>query len=298
MMKNFRLVLLLVCSLALVRSANAQINVSITIKDRFHLLHEPIIATTTVTNMTGREITLSDTPQFQWFGFRIVTDGDRSVLPRDLRYKVPPLTVKAGETVRRTVDLHTLYDISDLGTYRIQANIFYDGLDKFFASKPTHVDISEGRTMWRRTAGVPEGQPGAGQMRVFSLLAHQKGEANTLYVRVEDKDNSSVYCTFPLGRLLDGVPPQAEFDNASNLYILQLVGNRQYSLTKITPDGVFAGQSAYTAPKTRPTLRRTPEGALQIVGGKREVSLAQNPDAPTPPAPKLSDRPPGLPPSN
>lgn len=292
-MKQLRLLLLLACGLAAASSARAQITVGVSIKERFHLLHEPVVATATVTNLTGRDITLSDTGQYQWFAFRITTTDDRIVTPRDLRYKVPPLTVKSGETVKRSVDLQELYNLGEYGTYRIQANIYFDGMDKFFSSRPTHVEITEGRTVWQKTAGIPEGQPGAGQMRVFSLLAHQRGNVNTLYVRIKDQDDGAIYCTFPIGRLLDGVPPQAEFDSANNLYVLQLIGNRAYALTKITPNGQFAGQTNYAAPKTRPMLRRTADGALEIVGGKREAAaLAQNPAAPVP---KLSDRPAGLP---
>jgi hypothetical protein len=88
------------------------------------------------------------------------------------------------------------------------------------------------------------------------------------------------------------VPPQAEFDSANNLYILQLIGNRAYALTKISPNGQFGGQTNYSAPKARPMLRRTADGALEIVGGRREAALAQNPAEPVP---KLSDRPEGLP---
>ena len=291
-MKYFRLLILLACGLASVTAARAQITVGISIKDRFHLLHEPIIATATVTNQTGRDVTFTDTPQYQWFAFRITTDGDRSVGPRDLHYKVPPLLVKAGTTVKRSVDLSRLYDLGAFGTYRIQANVYYDGLEKFFASKPTHIEITEGRVLWRQTAGVPEGLPDAGQMRTFTLLAHQRGEVNTLYVRVEDKDDGSVFCTFPMGRLIDDVPPQAAFDSSNNLYVLQLVATRAYSLFKITPNGQFAGRTNYTAPKTRPSLRKTADGALQIVGGQREVDLAQTDKEP---APKLSARPAGFP---
>lgn len=293
MMKSLRVLLLIAGACLAVSSARAQITVTISLKERFHILHEPIVATVNVTNLTGREVTLADRPPYQWFGFRINTEGDRAIPPRDLNYALPPLTMQPGETVKRTVDLHQLYDIGEYGNFRIQANIYFAGMDKFFSSKPTHVEITDGRTIWRKTAGVPDGQPGAGDLRVFSLLAHQRGEINTLYVRVEGKNDGSNYCTIPLGRLLDGVPPQAEFDSANNLYVLALSGNRAYVLTKITPDGQFAGQTNYTAPKTRPTLRKTADGALQIIGGKRESSLAQNP-AVEPPA-KLSTRPPGLP---
>ena len=293
-MKQLRLLLLVVvCGLSAAVTARAQISVGISIKERFHILHEPINATVVVTNLTGRDITLSDTPQYQWFGFRITAEGDRVIPARNLHYKLPPLPVKAGETVKRTVDLHQLYDLGDFGTYRVQSTIYYDGLDKFFVSRPTHIELTEGRTIWRKTAGVPEGQPSGGQMRVFSLLAHQKGEINTLYIRVEDKDDGSIFCTLPLGRLLDGVPPQAEFDSANNLYIMQLIANRSYVMTKITSNGEFAGQTAYSAPKTRPTLRKTADAALQVIGGRRESAVAQN--APVAPVPKLSARPAGLP---
>ncbi len=292
-MKHFRILVLLACGLAFTTVARAQITISLSIKERFHLLHEPVVATAILTNLTGHDITLSDTPQYQWFAFRITTDNDRAVAPRNFHYKVPPLTVKSGETVKRSVDLTQLYELSEAGTFRIVANVYYDGLDKFFASRPTHIDVSEGRVLWRKVAGVPEGMPAAGQMRVFSLLAYQRGEVNTLYVRVEDKDDGGIFCTFPIGRLLDNTPPQAEFDSANNLFVLQLVGNKSYALTKITPNGQFAGQSTYTAAKARPNLRRSAEGGLQLVGAHRDEVVAQVPD--TSPPPKLSDRPLGLP---
>jgi hypothetical protein len=292
-MKHLRYLFLLACALACAGTASAQITVGISIKERFHIVHEQIVATVSLTNLAGRDITLSDTPQYQWFSFRITTGDDRVILPRDLHYKLLPLSVKAGETVKRSVDLHELYDISELGTFKIQANIYSDGLDKFFSSRPTFAEVTDGRTLWKKAVGVPEGMPGAGQTRVFTLLSHTRGESSLLYARVQDQDDGSVYCTFPIGRLLDGMPPQAEFDSANNLYVLQATGSRAYTLTKITPNGKFAGQTNYTAPKGRPNLRRTPEGALQIVGGHREADVAQN-LTPEPP-PKLSDRPPGFP---
>jgi hypothetical protein len=288
---KFRLFLLL---LLVASAARAQIAVTVSVKERFYLLHEPILATVNVTNRTGRDIVLSDMPENQWFGFRIIGEGDRMVAPRDLHYHLDPLPVKAGETVRRSVTLNQLYEIGEPGNYRIQAVIYYDGLDKYFSSRPTHIDVAEGRVVWGpQVAGVPEGMPNAGQMRVFSLLAHQRGEVNTLYVRVTDKEDGTIFCTFPVGRLLDDIAPQVEFDSSNNLYVLHLAGTRAYVLTKISPNGQFEGQTGYSAPKTRPTMRKTADGALQIIGGKHDAPIAQNPG--DVPPPKLSDRPPGFP---
>jgi hypothetical protein len=245
-----------------------------------------------VTNLTGHDITLSDTPENQWFGFRIIGEGDQSMPPRSRDYHLDPLTIKSGATARRSVNLTELYEVDNVGSYRIQPNIYYDGLDKFFSCKPAFIDVSEGHVIWRQYAGVPEGQPGGGQTREFSLLTHQRGEVNTLYVRVIDKDDGTVYCTYPLGRLLDNSTPQAEFDSSNNLYILALVGTRQYLLTKISPNGEFGGQSPYTAPKYKPFLRRNSEGALQIVGAKRDAPQLDQGNVPVP---RLSARPPGFP---
>ncbi len=293
-MKHLRLLFLMACAFAGATAAQAQISVGISIKERFHLLHEPVIATVQITNQTGHEITLADTQQYQWFAFRITLDNDRAIAPRNLHYHVPPLTVKVGETLKRTVDLTQLYEVGEVGQYRIEANVYYSGLDKFFSSKPGFIDVAEGRVVWRKIAGVPEGQPNAGQMRTFSLIQYQHGQTSTLYVRVQDNEDGGVFCTFPTGRLLDGVPPQAEFDPDNNLYVLQLVANRAYMLTKVTIDGKFGGQTPYSAPKSRPTLKKTPEGGLQIVGGQREQPAADEPEDKGP-VPKLSDRPIGLP---
>jgi hypothetical protein len=125
------------------------------------------------------------------------------------------------------------------------------------------------------------------------MLSHHVGNYNMLYVRVEDREQGRIYCTHQLGRMIEGQPPQAQFDTANNLYVLQLVGQRSHTLSKISPEGEFLGRTNYSAPKSRPYFRKLADGTLQIVGGRREVEMAQNPDA-APPA-KLSDRPAGLP---
>ena len=289
-----RFLILLAAALALLTPARAQIAVDISIKQRLFIRHEPILATITVTNQTGRDITLADARESQWFSFQISSEGDHFVPPRNPDYHLPPLPMRAGETLKRTVNLSELYDLGDFGIYRIRANIYFAEADKYFSSKPTHVDITEGRIMWRRTAGVPSGQKNAGQTHIFSLLAHQHGEQNTLYISVEDQDQGTVFCTSTLGRIIDGAAPEIQFDSSNNLYILHLVAQRTFVLTKISVNGEYLGQTTYTAPKTRPTLRKLPDGTLQLIGGHREAPVSTDPsEAPAPL--KLSARPPGLP---
>jgi hypothetical protein len=286
-MKIVRSLLLFCLVVAAAASASAQITVDLSIKRRLFIANEPLLVTVTVNNQTGRDITLADTPQMPWFSFQINGSNERIVGPRNPNYGLDPLEIKAGGSMRRSVNLSELYQIADYGIYRIRANIYFAETKKFFSSKPTAIEITDGRLLWKRNVGSPSDDG----VRTFSILAHQQGEYTAIYVRVEDREKGTVYCVHELGRMLEGQPPLMEFDLGNNLYILHLVGQRDYMLSKIGLNGEFLGQTRYSAPKTRMYLRRLDDGQLQVVGGRRVEEVAQNPSAPPT---KLSERPPGM----
>jgi hypothetical protein len=292
-MKHFRLLFLCLSGFVALPAAHAQISVQLSLKEHLYIIHEPLIATVNVTNNSGRDVTLADTPQYQWFAFRINGAEDRIIPPRGANYHLDPLTIHSGETVKRSVNLNELYELGDFGIYSIKAEIYNSATDKFYGSKPVSMELTEGRPVWKGVAGVPEGMKFGGQMHVFTLLAHQRGEGNLLYLRVEDQDDGAVFCTFPLARILEGSKPEFQFDSSNNFYVLQLVGEKAYVLSKISANGEFLGQTNYSAERSRPFLRKLADGTLQIVGGRREDRLAQAPGSAAPA--KLSDRPAGLP---
>lgn len=281
-------ILWLVLLLAFGAGAQAQLAVDLSIKRRLFIAHEPVTATVTITNLSGRDMVLEDTPEMQWFGFQVVGKSERIFPPRNPNYSLEPMEIKAGTQKRRTVNLSELYEMGEYGIYRIRANIFVGDLNKFYSSKASAIEVTDGQLIWSQTVGTP----GGGSQRKFSLLAHQQPEHKMLYVRVEDRDNGVVYSTLELGRLLEGQPPIAEFDLGNNLYVLQLFGQREYLLSKIGVNGEYLGGTRYTAPKAKPYLRRLPDGQLQIVGGRREATVAKQ--TIEPPV-KLSERPRGLP---
>jgi hypothetical protein len=294
-MKRILSLLLLIVLLGIFTArSEAQIAVDLSIKRRLFIAHEPVIATVTITNLSGRDITLTDTPEMQWFAFRVTGSDERIFPPRNPNYALEPLEIKAGAQMRRTVNLNELYEIGDYGIYQVRASIFFAELNKFFASRATSIEITDGQLIWTQVVGVPGGRAGDSSMRKFSLLSHQQGEYKMLYVRVEDRETGTVYCTQELSRLLEGQPPVAEFDIANNLYVLQLTGQREYLLSKIGLNGEYLGGTRYTAPKTKPYFRRLASGQIQIVGARREAPVAAA--APGNNAPvKLSARPAGMP---
>ena len=279
-------------SAAAVTPAHAQLGVDIQIKRRTFIRYEPIIATVSVTNLSGRDLVLRDGSS-QWFGFQVNAGSSENLVPpRNPDYHLDPLELKAGASAKRSVNLNSLFPISEFGPYRIRATIYSEQLDKYFSSRALNIEVTDGTLIWQQTVGVPEGLANGGAMHNFALLKYQSPDKRYLYCRIEDRAGGVVFGTYQLGHMIDGPTPEVHFDSANNLYVLHLVGPKTYLLSKVGVNGEFLGQTTYLAGKTRPYLRRLANGTLQIVGGRREV--AQNTASQVAPA-KLSDRPAGLP---
>jgi hypothetical protein len=286
------LALALLCAVA--PALHAQINVSLDIPRHLYICYEPIVATVTITNLTGRDLTLTDKAPDKWFSFEIFNSQGSPVPPTAADYHLDPLTIPNGETVKRKVNLVNLYPVTDYGVYHVRALVYCANMDKYFASPVASIEVSEGTTLWQQTVGIPDGQKNAGQYRSYTLLAFRQLKDNMLYVRIEDENAGLVYATFALGRLINGYPPEEQVDALSQLHILQMVAPKEYLYTRLGPNAEMLGQEDYTDLKTRPHLKRTSDGDVAI-GGGIEVMPSTAPT--TISGPKLSDRPVGMPPA-
>ena len=271
-------------------SARAQIGVSLDIKRHYYVRHESIVATVKITNLAGRDLMLADA-EAPWFGFTVTQGSAENLIsPRNPDYKLDPLEIKIGETLTRQVDLNTLYPFSEFGPYKIKATIFAKELGKFFSTKGTNIEITDGRVLWQQTVGVPDTMPNAGATRRVSLLSVPSGNHMFLYVRMEDPDTGAVPCCYRLGHLIDSTSPQMQFDTTNTLHVLQFMGPKTYLLTLIGVNGEFQGQFGYNAPQLKPSLRRDSAGGVVVAGATRIETSATAKAV----VPKLSDRPPGL----
>jgi len=292
-----RILSLLLVLFALTQTLHAQLQVGITVKRRLYMMYEPVVATVSITNLSGRDLPLTDADGQRWFGFEIVRGDGMPVGPLDPNYKLTSITIPAGQTIKRSVDLNSLYPVHEFGLYRIKAAIYFAPLQKFLESRQVSLEISEGKTIWQQTVGVPEGEQGTGGLRKLSLLTFRQPTGNLLYVRVEDTDNGIIYCTLPLGRMVDSAEPQIQLDVLNNLHVLQVVGPKTYLYSRVRLSGQVIGQQGYVSTTTRPALRRDATGEIAVLGGQ-----LQDPNVPNNPAaalgqsvPKLSDRPVALP---
>lgn len=290
-MFNRRFILLPALLLALGHQVQAQIRVEMRMHRRLFIVYEPVMVTVGITNLSGHDLALKDVDGQKWFSFQVTGEQGRIIPPLDLDYHLQPLTIPAGETVKRSLNLASLYGVQEFGTYHFKASVYSADTQQYYSSQSGEFEITDGKLMWQQTVGVPAGMPGAGSNRTISLLTHRTEKENMLYIRVEDKEGGVVYTTNPLGRVLLSFDPQIVLDKWNRVHVLQLVGAKTYVYSKIGLNGEWGGQTVYNTVTTRPVLRKKADGSVAVVGGQPDIPVAPA----VPSEPKLSDRPPGLP---
>jgi len=283
----------LVCTLLLLVAATAQgqIQVDLKFKRLQYIAYEPVIATVTITNLAGRDIELRDESDQRWYGFEVTANEGRTLAPLKPASE-PPLKIAAGTSVTRKINLTQLFPVTDLGVYHVRANVFFADFNKFFYARAKVFEVTTARPIWQRTVG----DPGSHGVRTYSLMTNRFPDHTSLYVRVEDKENSLVYSTYSLGRLISFDEPHAEVDRENQLHVLQCSAPRIWSYSVIGLDGRLLKHATYSQTRSSPHLRRAADGAVVLSGGMLDVPVA--PAVAKRAVPKLSDRPADLPPED
>ena len=264
-----------VIALGLAATAQAQIQVELKFRRLQYVAHEPVMASVRITNLSGRDIELHDDPSQPWFGFEINAGEGRLLAERRPTAPEPPLRVEMGKTVTRRINLTPIFPVQDFGSYHVRANVFFADLNKHFYSQTKVFQVADARSIWQKTVGIPEGSPGAGESRTYSLLSNRFPDHTSLYVRVENKDRGVVHTTYSLGHVLAYDEPQAEIDRANQLHVLHCAAPRSWAYSHIGLNGELLAHSIFMETKSRPRLRHTADGAIAVRGGKLEEPLAQ-----------------------
>ncbi len=276
-------------TLAGLRDAPAQVRVDMALNRGLFIRYEPMIATVTITNLTGNPLELADDGNRKWFSFHIERAGGELIPPFNPDYALKPLQIGPGESAKRAVNITPLYPLTEYGVYRIRATIYDSRANRYFSSAPVlNAEITEGRVLWHQAIGVPDGTA----TRTVSLLAHRLPDNTQLYLRIEDKENGLVYCTAQLGRYVDYGKPTIEIDGANDIHILQNVAPKVFLYTHTNLDGKILERKQFTSTDTdRPQLVRS-GGEVQVRGGNfiDPEAVAAKRQQSGPPA-SMSDRP-------
>ena len=273
-------------------TANAQVQVDISMKRNLYIAYEPILATVTITNLSGNELTLADSGNNKWFGLQLETLDGRPLPPVNGEYTNPPVELGPQQKISRTVNLTPLFPVSEFGGYRLKANVYSQANNRFFASPSLNFEVTDGQVLWQKAVGVPDGSPGAGSTRTITLLSHRLSQSTQLYIRIEDKQAGIVYCTHQLGRFLTFGNPNVLLDRQNRVHILQNAAPKAFFYSKIGLNGEVMDRKSYNEFSSRPELRRGSDGSVVVVGGKAYDSNAQPSEQSLP---AMHDRPVALP---
>ena len=272
-------------------TAHGQIQVELKFKRLQYIAYEPVVATLGITNLAGRDIELRDADGQSWLGFEITGSEEQPIAPLGGENAQPPLKIEAGQRVTRQIDLGPLYSVHDFGAYHVRTHVYFADLTKFFYSPTRVFEVTDARPIWQQTVGIPGGVAASGEVRTYSLLTNRFPDHTSLYVRVQDKDTGIVYATYPLGRTIAFEQPQAEIDRANQLHVLHCAAPRAWSYSRIGLNGELLEHSSFMETKSRPRLVHSGNGEVAVRGGMIETPAQTSRSR----APKLSDRPPGLP---
>jgi len=275
----------------------AQINVELQFPRATYLVDENAVATLRLTNMAGRDITLGEnTAAGPWCQIQVAAVRGQAPTLRRNNPEFPPLFIRSGETISRSVNVSDVYDISSPGQYRVKASITFGEGRNQIVTNPAFIVTDPGKPIWSATVGVPENRSNAGSVRTFSVIQLQRKEGIFLYAKLEDTHEGWRFPPYLLGRMLSAMRPQAEIDRDNNLYVFHAVDDESYMLSQIDIATGRSGQAIYrsrTPRNGRPNLSRSPDGRLVITGGIRmteqDVAAQMGPERS-----KLSDRPPGF----
>lgn len=235
---------------------------------------------------------LGDTPGKPWLNMEVSNLDGGMISPYDPDFQLRSITVPAGKTVKRQIDLTPLFPIRDIGEHRVRADLYFAESDHYFYSNYVTFDLTSGKTIWRQTVGVPGDN---GDLREVSLLTHKLTDRLLLYVRVRAANGDMIYVTLPLGRLvITGREPEEMLDRNNSLHVLQEAVPGAYLYTVVNVDGERLTQKAYNrVGASRPTLVKNESGIVDVRGGQIQVASAAPVDSGGTPArqPRLSDRP-------
>lgn len=274
---------------------HAQIQAELKPDRTLYIAHEPITATLTIVNRAGQDLVFGDSNGMSWLDFSITDNRGHLVTPVRRGLNERPIVLSAGQTYKHKVVINKLYPMAKIGIYRVKASITFPQINRVFDTKPVSVQVTEGQAMWSQIVGVPQGYPGAGTYREYSLMTYYHGARNkALYFRLKNSDSGQVLKTYPIGDYMEVRKPQYLIDRQNQLHILHLSTPKVYKYTIIGVDGDPVRQmNFYEKATNRPILKGNESGEVAVVGGFTEEEMKTPYEESE--FRRLSERPPGIP---
>lgn len=232
--RNLRAVSLVLSAVAFSSAAEAQLAASLRISKRQYLAGEPIIAVVTVTNHAGQALTFASDGRTQWLDFIMKDRQGESVSPKG-RGIFGKMTIKAGESLAREVDLSQCFQLGEPGNFSVSAVVHMPGNGtEGTSTNRVLFSQSPGALYWSQKVG---GVGKSGQTREFRLLNFSSDEKAQIYAQILDCYSGQNVRTFLLGDVMMLRKPLVTVDRQQRMHILFLATPTMWVHCQVNTDG-------------------------------------------------------------
>lgn len=254
----FRLLFLGLC----VATAQAQIDVKLTMSRNTFVSGELVPVSVSVTNHSGQDLVFQGNSRLGWIDFTVMSNRGVAMTPLG-QPAFGAVKIPLGQTMTRTVDLSKLYSLQSMGNYSVYAVVRLPGqTNDGFMSNRLLFNVNTARPYWTQKVGVP-GK--AGQSREYRVLEFSGGRKVMLYAQVIDTRTGGALQTHSLGEVLMFRKPTVTLDNRQVMHVLYLIAPETWGHARVAPDGTLLGRELHKrGGGGDPLLVTTRDGVVQV----------------------------------
>jgi hypothetical protein len=253
---------ILIPFIALASVAQAQLVANLRLSNSQYIAGEAVMATVTITNHAGRDLTFQGDARSQWLDF-VVKKSNGDTVTQIGRPVFGTVVIPAGQTMSRNVNLAGIFQLADPGNFSVSAIVRLPGQTiEGTATNRVLFNLNPGRAYWTQKVGIP-GR--SNQIREFRVLTFNDGRKTQIYAQVIEGRTGMPVSTFPLGEALMLRKPMVTVDHKQRMHILYLATPTMWVHAQVDTDGKLADRKIHErGPQGDPALITAPNGVVSV----------------------------------
>jgi len=200
----------------MVSTLSAQVVVQMKPAKPNFVANEPIEMVLMLTNNAGRPLTLKNEGGLGWLDINVTNQSGVQMSPRRGAPSFSAVSLPAGQTIRQTIRISSLYPLNKEGSYRAQARVRLPGSGRSaFMSNSVMFNVTGAFKFLSRRAGTK-----SGVTIDYHLMKTSSGRKTELFVQIDQVVSGRTLGAFSLGEALYFYKPQGAVSGKGTFHVL------------------------------------------------------------------------------